>query len=91
MGRVFDHGYICGIAKRHDRIHIRGMPAHVADDHRIYRRQLGGKIRHINPVVRPDFAQHRRIIGVDHSGGHGSKGKAGDQHLGILRQIQRQQ
>ena len=31
MGGVFDHGNLARIAKCHDRIHIRGMAAHMAD------------------------------------------------------------
>ena len=77
------------LAERHDPVHVGGMAAHMADDHRLHAVQLGLEIVHIEPVVAAHFAEHRHTFGMDHGRGHGGKGEPGDQHLCVARQTQR--
>ena len=89
MGGIFDDRHAAGIAQGHDRIHIRGMAAHVGDQHRVCVRQLCREIGHIHPIICANFDQYRHTIGMKHRRRHGSKGKGRDQHFCPARQVQR--
>ena len=89
MRGIFDHRNATRIAQRHDRIHVAGMSAHMADQHRLRIVQLGGQIGDIDPVVAAHLDQHGNAIGMDHCRGDGGEGEGGDQDLRALRQIQR--
>ena len=91
MGRVFDHRHASGLAKPHDRIHIRSMPPHMADDHRPNARQFGGEILQIHTVILAHLTKHRLAACVDHCRRHGSKGETRDQHRRPIRQVQSKQ
>ena len=62
--RILDHRDSGGIAQFHDRVHVAGMAAHVADHHRLRLRQFGGKVIHVDTVVFADFDQHRLTFGM---------------------------
>ena len=91
MGGVFDHRHIGGFAKRHDRIHFRSVPAHMADDHSLNTGQFGGEILKIDAVILAHLAKHRLAACVDHRRGHGGESKPGDQHRRLFRQVQGEQ
>ena len=86
--RIFDHRDTPRIAERHDRIHVAGVAAHVADQHRLCFVQLGREIGHIDAVILAHFYQNRHAVGMHDGRGHGGKGKGRDQHLGPAWQVQ---
>ena len=68
MGRVLNHGDIARIADRHDRIHVRGMATHMADDDgRDVIVDLGFEVLKIDPVVFANLAKNGVAVGMNHS------------------------
>ena len=89
MRRIFHHRDPARIAHGHDRIHVRGMAAHMADDHRLDFAQLGLEIFQVHAVIIAHFTQHGAAFRMHDRRRHGGKGKGRDQHLGVPRQAQR--
>ena len=89
MRGIFDHRNAARIAQRHDRIHVAGMAAHMADQHRLRIVQLGCQIGDIDTVVAAHLDKDRNAVCMNYGRGDGGEGEGGDQYLGTLRQIKR--
>ena len=90
MGRILDHGNAARIAQRHDRVHIRGVAAHMADDDGLDRVvELGFEIAHVDAIILAYLDQHGLQARMHHRRRHGGKCESGDQHPRAGRQRQR--
>ncbi|OIQ66724.1 hypothetical protein GALL_517050 [mine drainage metagenome] len=88
MGCILDYRYTARVAGRHDRVHVRGVAAHVADE------DAGDvivdfryEISHIHAIIHTDFDQNGCAVGVDHGRGDGGEGEGRDQHTRAARQV----
>ena len=89
MGGILDHRHICRIAQGHDRIHVRRVAAHMADNNCLTPGQLGSKVVDIDPVIVAYFAQHWQTVGMNDRRRNRRKSEPRDQNPCITRQVQR--
>jgi hypothetical protein len=78
MRRILDHRDAARVAERHDRVHVRGMAAHVADDdRRDVVVELGGEIGHVDAVIVAHLASTGTQSACTTAEGTAAKVKAG--------------
>jgi hypothetical protein len=76
--------------RRHDRVHVGGVAAHVADDDGgDVVVEFGGEIGDVDAVVLGDFHENRLAIAVHHGRRHGGEGEGRDQHPRAGLQVER--
>ncbi len=92
MGGILDHRDAPRVAGRHDRVHVRGVAAHVADeDGGDTVVELGAEIVKVDAHGLAHLDQNRNAVGMDHRRGDGGEGEGRDQDARALRQVQRLQ
>ncbi|MPL71111.1 hypothetical protein SDC9_16881 [bioreactor metagenome] len=89
---ILDHRHALRVGQCHDRVHVRGVAAHVRDQHRRDAVvELFPEVVEIDAEVLAHLDQNRHAIGMHDRRGHGGEGEGGHQHPRAARQVERLQ